>query len=132
MASKERKMTLRVYGAEVKEILETDLSNSVIETFILAANLTVTELLGSNTDISDAQRTEIERWLAAHLIAATKEKQAKAEKAGEASITYQGETGMGLDGTMYGQQVKLLDTTGILAATVGKRKPSLTAITSFE
>lgn len=123
----------RVLASEVKEILDTDLSGAALEAFIVAANLTVTDLLGSSTVLSSSQLKEIERWFTAHLVACTREQQAKSEKvAGEASITYQGETGKGLDSTFYGQQVKILDTSGVLAASLGKKKASIYAVTSFD
>jgi hypothetical protein len=46
------------------------------------------------------------------------------ERIGEASVKYFGKTGLGLDATMYGQTVKLLDTTGILLD-LGKRSVSI-------
>jgi len=121
----------RVIAAEVKEIIETDLTNIQVQPFIKVANATVTKLLGTTTDLSDTQKKEIERWLSAHLIACTRERQAKAEKAGGASITYQGETGQGIKSTHYGQTAADLDTTGKLA-NLGKRKVSLAAVTSFD
>lgn len=125
-------MANRVGPDELKEIIETELDDSVLETFIGAANITVTEHLGDSTILSDAQKREVERWLAAHFLACTRERQASREAVDKASITYQGETGMGLDSTHYGQIVKTLDATGILAGVVGKRKASLYAVTSFE
>ncbi|MEE9356491.1 MAG: DUF4054 domain-containing protein [Methylococcaceae bacterium] len=121
----------RVFADEVKEIIDTSLSDDVIGAYIQAANLTITKLLGSSTALSDDQKKEIERWFTAHLMACTREQQAKAEKAGEASITYQGKTGEGIKSTHYGQMCLVLDTTGILAASLGKRKISITAVTSF-
>ena len=125
-------MANRIGPDELKEIIETELDDSVLEAFIGAANITVTEHLGDSTILSDAQKREVERWLAAHFLACTRERQASREGADKASITYQGETGMGLDSTHYGQIVKTLDATGILAGVVGKRKATLLAVTSFE
>ncbi len=124
-------MATRVTAAEVKEILDTSLSDAVIEAFIQPANLTITELLGAS-GLSTATLKEIERWFAAHLLACTRERQSKMEVAGDAQISYQGVTEMGLDATFYGQQVKVLDTTGLMAASIGKRAASVYAITSFE
>jgi hypothetical protein len=121
----------RVITAEVKEIIDTNLTDIQVQPFIKAANATVTKLLGTTTDLSSTQKKEIERWLSAHLIACTKERQAKAEKTVDASITYQGETGQGIKSTHYGQTAADLDTTGKLA-NLGKRKVSLTAVESFD
>jgi len=125
-------MAYRVETSELKEIIETSLSDAVLETFIKAANLIVTEHLGSNSTLSDEQRKEIERWLAAHFLACTREQQAQREGVDKADIVYQGRTGMGLDSTYYGQMAKLLDVTGILAGIVGRRKAILYAVTSFD
>ena len=125
-------MTVRVTATEVKAILDTALDDSVVEVFIDAANLVVTDILGSSTVLSDDQLKEIERWLTAHMIASTRDPQAASEKTGEANIKYQGVTGKGLDATFYGQQVKLLDTSGILEGSTGKRKATVYAATSFD
>jgi len=122
----------RVKPSEVKQIIDTDLSNPNIDAFILSANITVTAILGTDTVITAAQLKEIERWLTAHLIASSKERQAHTEKADDASITYGGKTGKGLNSTTYGQQVMLLDTTGKMAASVGKKRASITAVPSFD
>jgi len=125
-------MANRVSVDELKEIIETERDESILEAFILAANLTVTEHLGSNSNVSAAQLKEIERWLAAHFLASTLEPQPASEGADRANITYQGVTEKGLNYTSYGQAVQVLDPTGVLAAVVGKKKASVYAITSFE
>lgn len=125
-------MTVRVSAEEVKEIIDTSLSDSAIEAFIGAANLTVTSLLGTSTALSSDQLREIERWFSAHLIACSRERQIDKEGVGQATVSYSGKTDMGLDATLYGQQVKIMDTTGILASQVGKRSASIYAVTSFD
>lgn len=127
-------MTSRVVPEEVKEIIETELSDTSIETFINAANLTITKIL-DGADISSDQLKEIERWLTAHLIACTMERQVSKEALGQASVSYTGITQMGLNATLYGQQVKILDTTGLLAqqeSQQGKLLASITAVKSFD
>lgn len=121
----------RVTAQEVKEIIETSLSDNVIDTYINASNLTVTEILGTNTDLSSDQKKEIERFYTAHLIACTRTRQAQEEKLDEATIKYLGKTGDGLDSTHYGQIVKQLDTTGTFAHRTGKQEAEIYAITSF-
>ena len=125
-------MSTRVTAYEVKQIIDTDLADSVVEAFILGANYTVTEVLGDDTDLADGHKKEIERWLSAHLLASTREQQIQKAGAGGASVTYQGQTGNGLGATLYGQQVLALDTTGKMAATLSKRRISLAAVTSFD
>lgn len=125
-------MSNRVTATEVKDIIDTSLSDTVVDTFIGAANLTVTEYIGDDTSLSNDQKKEIERWFTAHLIACTRQQQAQAERIGDAQITYQGQTGKGLDATFYGQQVKILDTSGKMAQRIGKKAVQIHAVTSFE
>jgi len=124
-------MANRVIADELKEIIDTTRADGVLDTFITAANQMVTEHLGSS-GLSDDQLKEIERWLAAHLLASTLELQVKSEGTKDANISYQGQTGKGLDFTSYGQMVKMLDTTGTLAQVVGMKKASIYAVASFE
>lgn len=102
----------RVTSDEVKEIIETSLTD--ISAFITSANLIVTNVL-SEEGLGTSTLKEIERWLAAHLVA-IRDPKVKSEKAGDGAAVYEmGTLGKGLDFTSFGQQVKLLDTSGKLA-----------------
>lgn len=114
----------------VKQIINTSLGDSVIEALIDSANLMVTNVLGSS-ELGSSTLTEIERWLTAHLISISWERQATDEKLGEASIKYAGVFGEGLKSTTYGQMVLMLDTSGLMA-NVGKRSARIRAIESFD
>ena len=116
-------MSVRTTTEKVLEILDTDITDCT--PFIVAANLIVDEQL-SEEGLSEALLTEIERWLAAHL-ACAKDPYIKAQKLGDASATYSGDFGKGLESTPYGQQVSLLDPTGSLAR-MGAKKVSFAAI----
>jgi hypothetical protein len=118
-------MATRVNDADVKEILDTSISTTV---FIKAANLIVNEHL-SGQGLSNDQLKEIERWLSAHL-ACVRDPRVAEEAFGDARAKYQGITGLGLDATMYGQQVRLLDSTGRLSR-VGKQAVYIKAIREF-
>lgn len=121
-------MAVRATATEVKLILgDTTLSDTIINSYIKGANTLVNSVLG--TDITDLL-SEIERWFAAHMIAATRERMAKKEKAGTAEIEYLGTFEAGLESTPYGQMVMLLDQTGLMAG-LGKRAVRVSAITSF-
>jgi len=122
---------MRTSAAEVKQIISTDLADSIIEAFIAGATELVTEVIGTSTAITTALKKEIERWLTAHMLASTREQQLVSGGAGGATATYQGKTGMRLESTMYGQQVLVLDTTGGFA-TLGGKSAKITAITSFD
>ena len=121
----------RTTATEVKQIIDTDLSDTIVDAYIAGATELVTEVIGSNTSLSDTLKEEIERWLSAHMIAATRERPLVSGEAGGAKAVYQGKAGMGLESTLYGQQVMVLDTSGSFAA-LGGKSAKMTAITSFE
>jgi hypothetical protein len=118
--------TYRTTTTAVRAILETDLTEAQLTAFIASANTLITANLATSA-LTAAELVEIERWLAAHL-AAVRDQRAKSEKFADAyTVTYQGETGLGLDATLYGQQVQLLDWTGTLRG-LGLKRASLELI----
>ncbi len=119
---------MRTTAAKVKEILDTELEDQVVEAFILGASYTIDRVFADNTELSDAHLAEIERWLAAHYIAATREQQISEAGAGGATVKYQGNTDVGLNATMYGQQAMILDTSGKLKDAMMTRRASITAV----
>ena len=122
-------MAARVVYTDIQAILdETDLTESQIAPYIVSANIMVNNVLGTGT--TDILK-EIERWLTAHMIVITRERQAIKEGAEGANIEYTGKFGDALNSTSYGQMVLQLDSTGAMAALV-KKDISIYAITSFE
>lgn len=119
-------MAERVTASEVQEIFKTDIT---LDPFIIAANQIVNEKL-INKGLSDDQLKEIERWLAAHL-AATSDRRANSKDMGDASIDYGTKRGLGLNSTTYGQQVKILDTTGIMS-NLGKRRTQINVLSEYD
>ena len=118
----------RTTATLVKQIIETDLEDPVVEGYITAASTLVDEVL-AGASLSETLLTEIERWLTAHLIASTRERIAKSEEAGGAKIVYAGEWGQGLYSTSFGQTAIAMDTSGELAAmSGGAKRASLRAI----
>ncbi|MGH7961772.1 MAG: hypothetical protein ACRERD_08090 [Candidatus Binatia bacterium] len=104
----------RVVSPEVLEIIEIANPNVSLDPFIVAASLVVDRhLVSQNLSISELK--EIERWLAAHFTAARFPRKQSDSVTG-ASVSFQGASGLGLDGTVYGQTAKQLDWTGTLAA----------------
>ena len=108
----------------MKKILETSLSDGTTDQadndllgFLTSANAFVTAHLGSvSPPLGDDLLTEIEKWVAAHFVASTREQQASEVGAGDGvESTFQGKTGMGLTATFYGQNAVSLDTSGVLA-----------------
>lgn len=99
--------------AEVIALLDMDLELEDVTPFLTAAHMLV-DAKCAPAGYTDLQLATIEAWLAAHL-ACTKDPQISKEKTGGSDTTYDGKTEMGLSGTRYGQQVKLLDFKKVLA-----------------
>ncbi len=117
---------MRTTAAKVKEIIETDLEDAIVDAYIKGATELVSATLsgkGLGADLLE----EIERWVAAHLMAATRERQAIREEAGGAKVQYQGEFSTGLNLTSYGQIAIALDTSGGLAA-LGVKRVTIKAV----
>lgn len=106
-------MANRTTHAQVADIYDADTEIANFEPFITTANILVTTRLGSSGLTAD-HLAQIETYLAAHF-AAIKEKEVKTEQLGDGNATYAGKTNMGLDYTSYGQQAKVIDTTGLLS-----------------
>jgi len=116
-------MTARVTTDEVKEIIDTSISD--LTPFITVASQQV-DRIDTAGGLSAAVLKEIERWLSAHFVAIRDARSTK-DAIGDSSHTYEGKTGMGLEFTRYGQQAKMLDTTGTLAK-LGLRRAATTYI----
>lgn len=124
----------RTTAEEVRQIMddEIDITDTKIDAFIVGANAMVTELLGTDTTITDTLKEEIERWLTAHQIASTLERMVSKMGGGPApSMEFTGRWGEGLSSTPYGQHVLVLDSTGKMR-NAGKRPARITAVESFE
>lgn len=109
----------RVDVDDVKDIIDTELTDAQINAFINAANAIVDNQL-ADTGQPAATLALIEMWLAAHLLA-TRDQRVARETVADADYEYQGKTGMGLEATFYGQQALILDTSGRLEKGAAKR-----------
>lgn len=133
-------MAQRVSDGDVISILGGNYDSSVeLGPFIETATTLVDDLDSEDTGnlLNTQQLRRIEAYLAAHFYGHA-DQFAMAEKAGRASIDYQGKTdGFGLDGTFYGQTAMMIDKTGYLrrlsggvqratATWLGKRKSQQT------
>ena len=108
------------------------MTDPVITKYIESANVFVTHHLGTKIT-SDDLLEEIEKWISAHMIVATRERVGKEAGAGGAYIKYAGEWGKGLNGTSYGQMAIMLDPTSTLESLAqGKVQASVRAIPNFE
>lgn len=107
---------MTVTAADVRAIIETDMSDSVIEALIDQAWLIVDRCMAKwSDDLADA----IVTWVTAHLIASTSSGGVVTQRRlGDAQETYQRVTSAdakGLAGTSYGQAAILMDHTQCLS-----------------
>ena len=100
----------RVTDTEVFAIIDTSLTD--INVFINTANMMVTSWL-ETAGLTDETLKEIERYLSAHVLS-VQDQRTKSVGVDVLSESYQGQWGMGLNGTSYGQMAILLDTSGTL------------------
>ena len=121
----------RVSPAEVRQIMDgCTLDDPQVNAYIIGAEALIASVFSGKT-ISTALLKEIERWFTAHMISSSSFRTTIDEKLGDASVTYTGKWGMGLDSTPYGQMVKTLDASGLMAKS-GKSAVRILAITSFD
>lgn len=120
-------MASRVTEVEVRSIIETELTDLQVLSYITSANVLVNSMFG--VGVTDVLK-EIEKWLTAHLITITRDRQAIEEAAGTAKVKYSDIFGEGLRSTTYGQMVLTLDSSGLLLTLYGKRA-MVYAIPSF-
>ena len=116
----------RVTDTEVKTILATTVDTTP---FIDTANIFINEVLGT-AGLSEALLTKIELWLSAHFTCMM-DPRVSFETISSAQGTFEGKTGMSLDFTRYGQQAKLLDSSGRLA-NAGKLQGRVTVASRTE
>ena len=108
-------MAARVTAGAVKEVVPTQIADSVVLTnFIDTANLFVDTHLAS-AGHTDEILAKIELYLAAHYVALTEEQGGLTRsKLGDADESFANIYGQGLKATRFGQQALAIDTTGIL------------------
>lgn len=105
---------VRTTPKKVNDITNLEIDETRIGPFITAANLIVTEDLVS-AGYTEARLGLIETWLSAHLVKSTIDRDEESQTIVNTTVRFQGETALSLDSTPYGQQVKMLDPSGILA-----------------
>jgi hypothetical protein len=110
----------RTTPAAVEEVLIDDydsINTPSLEGFIETASAIVDRVVEcatrKGTTLSTAEKELIERWLSAHLYGMS-DQPYKARSTLRASGQFQGETGMYLEATKYGQMAVVLDPSGCL------------------
>jgi hypothetical protein len=108
----------RVTDTEVKAIIDTEIDTTP---FIATANTLVNNLL-SDSGLDDTTLASIELWLSAHYVA-VRDPRFRSVRTEQHSMEFErGQAGMGIRATTYGQQALELDTSGTLAAQLGRRR----------
>ena len=123
-------MAVRTTYAAVALIVEVDAEISTdLAPFIEVASQMVTDICTDYDPAYDATKLElIERWLAAHFYA-IRDQRRDMEKAETVSRSFQYKVDLALDQTIYGQQAKIIDHLGGLAALDGRVKRGKAKVT---
>lgn len=111
----------RVAPADVRTIVDSEVTDLAIEFAIDCANSVIAERLAGRSDTpSEATLEKIERWLAAHFVDGA-DPSAEQVQVGDVRITYEGGSaaGEGIAATRHGRRAIALDPTGQLE-NVGK------------
>lgn len=114
-------MTVRATTTEIGKVLEYEDGTFspdaiALDAFINQANI-LTDWLSSvdtSSELSAACLTAIEVQLAAHFYRVQRDKDYQSKSANGASGSFEGQTGLALQATHYGQTAMLLDVTGKL------------------
>lgn len=102
----------RTSTSDVKDLTGTTLDDPIVSNFVDDANVYVDEHL-TDEGLSSAILEKIEKYLAAHFLSML-DRRTSEEDVGDTSFTFEGDSGMGLKATTYGQQAIAYDTTGTL------------------
>lgn len=107
---------IRVTATEVKEIIQTDLSDDACLPFIMSANILVTNHCTGTAE----EKKEVERWLAAHFIS-LRDHEYQSQSIGGASYTRRNvPKDKGLESTEWGQHALILSNGDL--SNISKRK----------
>lgn len=113
-------MAVRSVSADVIELLggHYDASRLPSVTPFIASASSLVDKVEANDTANKLNATDlelIERWLSGHFYAQA-DQMFTSRSTGKASGSFQGQTGMYLENTIYGQQAMMLDITGYLMA----------------
>ena len=108
-------MTRPVSPAQIRDLIETALDDATLQVFANDSHVIVSETIPSSAGVSEGRLEIIEKYLAAHFTA-LRDPRLTSEHVGPATSSYEGQSGLYLAHTRYGQQVMVLDPTGSFAA----------------
>jgi 2-keto-3-deoxy-galactonokinase len=113
----------RTTASDVEAIFDTDMSTTALRAWIDVASDVVDEVDAAATGADAARLQRLETLVAAHLASAQDQRLASFSDSGT-SGSYQGETGLGFQGTKHGQAALALE--GVIGTDIlsGSHKPS--------
>jgi hypothetical protein len=121
-------MSVRTTERAVKAILGDNYDGTAgLSPFIDTATILVDRIVAADasSEMPAAALERVEAYLAAHFYAHSDQITAS-RSTGRASGSFQGQTGMGFDATLYGQTAKRLDATGLLVKLDQPLRPKAT------
>lgn len=125
-------MAVLATSDDVMEVMQnTSLDENYVSSVLITADIILTKVYEyCKEPISDSLLLELQKYMAAHIIASTTNRITTDEKIGDAQVSYAGKFGMKYEATPYGQLLLTIDPTGLIAKS-GKLGASINAIKSF-
>jgi len=121
----------RVKPDDVKDIFETEMSDKSLAKFITTAHIVVQNNIVPKNVLSEEELKQVELYLSAHFASALDPLPRSLEIREEFSEDYQGEWGMGLESTTYGQMALIIDRTHALKA-LGKKRATFKVHSEYD
>ncbi len=103
----------RTTVSKVRNVFSTDLEDNELTSWMDVATELVDDVENADPSLTEKRLEKIERLLTAHFASSDDPRISNASRE-TGSVNYQGQTGMHLNSTTYGQRAKLLDPTGQL------------------
>jgi len=101
---------------EIREIIDTDLTDAQINAAINTAYFITLALVGKLGSCGGSSTLcEIQKYLAAHFVSIHQRQTKNESIGGEWSVSFTTPEGLGLDASLQGQQAKAMDCSGTLA-----------------
>jgi len=115
---------------ELLGVSDSVISDSELVRFIQTASGMIDSVFDGTEGYSDVMLAEMECWLAAHIVASSRLRQAVSERVGDVSVSY-ANLGEGLDSTSYGRMLKQLDVSGKISR-IGLKAVTSKAIKQYD
>lgn len=109
---------MRTDADAVKGLVETTLDDATINNFIAIASAVIDRFASRCSQASATVLAHMETLLAAHMVESARSNKLTERKFGDSSEKYADRSSgiTGLDATLYGQQLKMLDPCGIIGS----------------